>query len=58
MVAFLTFGLITPTHEIWEAFDQNPSNRASIGPSSGTSTALALNMKIAVTATTDTRGSD
>ena len=40
MVAFLTFGLITPTHEIWEAFDQNPSNRASIGPSSGTSTAL------------------
>ncbi len=41
MVAFLTFGLITPTHEIWEAFDQNPSNRASIGPSSGTSTAEA-----------------
>ena len=41
MVAFLTFGLITPTHEIWEAFDQNPSNRASIGPSSGTRTALA-----------------
>lgn len=40
MVAFLTFGLITPTHEIWEAFDQNPSNRASIGPS-GTSTAEA-----------------
>ncbi|MGE7693919.1 YpjP family protein [Lysinibacillus sp. NPDC094177] len=39
MVAFLTFGLITPTHEIWEAFDQNPSNRASIGPSTGTSTA-------------------
>ncbi|MFJ7734043.1 YpjP family protein [Lysinibacillus sp. NPDC097231] len=41
MVAFLTFGLITPTHEIWEAFDQNPSNRASIGPSSGTNTAEA-----------------
>ncbi|TKI69189.1 hypothetical protein FC756_09485 [Lysinibacillus mangiferihumi] len=41
MVAFLTFGLITPTHEIWDAFDQNPSNRASIGPSPGTSTALA-----------------
>ncbi|MCT6927615.1 MAG: YpjP family protein [Lysinibacillus fusiformis] len=41
MVAFLTFGLITPTHEIWEAFDQNPSNRASIGPASGSSTALA-----------------
>ncbi|MGE7113981.1 YpjP family protein [Lysinibacillus sp. NPDC047702] len=41
MVAFLTFGLITPTHEIWEAFDQNPSNRASIGPEQGTGTALA-----------------
>lgn len=41
MVAFLTFGLITPTHEIWDAFDQNSSNRAAIGPSSGTSTAVA-----------------
>lgn len=34
MVAFLTFGLITPTHEIWDAFDQNPSNRAAIGSAS------------------------
>ena len=41
MVAFLTFGLITPTHEIWEAFDHNPSNRASIGPEPRTSTAVA-----------------
>ena len=46
MVAFLTFGLITPTHEIWEAFDQNPSNRASIGPSPGTSTAEAAALPI------------
>ncbi|MFJ8511384.1 YpjP family protein [Lysinibacillus xylanilyticus] len=46
MVAFLTFGLITPTHEIWEAFDQNPSNRASIGPSTGTSTAEAAALPI------------
>ena len=35
MVAFLTFGLITPTHEIWDAFDQNTSNRSSIGSSHG-----------------------
>lgn len=41
MVSFLTFGLITPTHEIWEAFDHNPSNRASIGPEPRTSTAVA-----------------
>lgn len=33
MVAFLTFGLITPTHEIWDAFDQNSSDRSSIGSS-------------------------
>ncbi|KOS68391.1 hypothetical protein AEA09_07360 [Lysinibacillus contaminans] len=33
MVAFLTFGLITPTHEIWDAFDQNSSNRSAIGSS-------------------------
>ncbi|MFJ6210303.1 YpjP family protein [Lysinibacillus sp. NPDC092081] len=46
MVAFLTFGLITPTHEIWEAFDQNPSNRASIGTSPGTSTAEAAALPI------------
>ncbi len=46
MVAFLTFGLITPTHEIWEAFDQNPSNRSSIGPSPGTSTAEATALPI------------
>jgi len=46
MVAFLTFGLITPTHEIWEAFDHNPSNRASIGPATGTSTAEAAALPI------------
>ncbi|MFJ7982601.1 YpjP family protein [Lysinibacillus xylanilyticus] len=46
MVAFLTFGLITPTHEIWEAFDQTPSNRASIGSSPGTSTVEAATLPI------------
>ncbi len=46
MVAFLTFGLITPTHEIWEAFDHNPSNRASIGSAPRTSTAEAAALPI------------
>ncbi|KOY83484.1 YpjP family protein [Lysinibacillus macroides] len=41
MVAFLTFGLITPTHEIWDAFDQGSSNRASIDSTPGIGTAVA-----------------
>lgn len=41
MVAFLTFGLITPTHEIWDAFDQNSSNRSSIGSSNVTTASAA-----------------
>ena len=44
-VAFLTFGLITPTHEIWDAFDQNQSNRSTIGPFS-TSTASAAEPEV------------
>lgn len=40
MVAVLSFGLITPTHEIWDAFDQNSPGRASVGPS-GASNAIA-----------------
>lgn len=47
MVAFLTFGLITPTHEIWDAFDQNSSNRSSIG-SSNTNIASAAEPEVIV----------
>lgn len=45
LVAFLTFGLITPTHEIWDAFDQNPSNRAAIG-STNANTASAAELEV------------
>ncbi|GLC88926.1 YpjP family protein [Lysinibacillus piscis] len=31
-VALLTFGLITPTHEIWEVFDGHSANRTAINP--------------------------
>ena len=40
-VAFLTFGLITPTHEIWDAFDQSQSNRSTIGPFSANTASAA-----------------
>ncbi|WP_374966815.1 YpjP family protein [Lysinibacillus sp. RS5] len=48
MVAFLTLGLITPTHEIWDAFDQNASNRSSIDSPPGTSTAVAAEPNAAI----------
>lgn len=49
MVAFLTFGLITPTHEIWDAFDQNASNRSSIGSSNANIASAAEPEVIAAT---------
>ena len=30
MVAFLTFGVITPNHEIWAAFDSQTLNKAVV----------------------------